>query len=323
MQRLYRGIALAVADREVVRRIAGEGRLGRRLVRRFIAGETLAEALAAARAIARQGMTITLDQLGESVEDAASVRAARDTAIDSLEELHRAGLEPNISIKLTMFGLDLDEQAAVEQVAAVVAVADRVGGFVRIDMEGSDYTERTITITERLHDRFPGAIGTVIQSYLYRSPEDVERLLRRGIRIRLVKGAYAEPATVAYTNGDDIDAAYGTLMRRLLDAGSYPALATHDPALIAAARAHAKRHEIAPDRFEFQMLYGVRRDAQAALTRQGYRVRVYVPYGTEWYAYFSRRIAERPGNALFVARQLLDDLPRPGGRGDGRGFIRA
>ncbi len=314
MERLYRTAALAVADRALVQRLVREGRLGRRLVDRFVSGERLEDALAAARAIANQGMTTTLDQLGEAVEDAWSVRIAADTAMTTLREMAREGLEPNISIKLTMFGLDLDEERTVEQVASVLTVAEQVNGFVRIDMESAAYTERTIAITERLHDRFPGRVGTVIQSYLHRSPADLERLLGQGIRVRLVKGAYAEPATVAYTKGEEIDAAYVTLAERLLDAGSYPALATHDPALIASARAYADRQRIGKDRFEFQMLYGVRRDAQHDLTRQGYRMRVYVPFGTEWYAYFSRRIAERPANALFFARQLVEEVPLPGRR---------
>lgn len=309
MERLYRNVALAVAERALVQRIVRDGRLGRRLVGRFIAGERLEDALAAAGAIAGQGMTTTLDQLGEAVEDAASVRNAVDTALTTLQAMAQDGLEPNISIKLTMFGLDLDEEQTVEHVAAVLAEARRVNGFVRIDMEGSDYTERTIAITERLHERFPHQVGTVIQSYLYRSPEDIERLIQRRIRVRLVKGAYAEPATVAHTSPQEIDAAYVTLAERLLEAGVYPAIATHDPALIQKARDYARRQDIPNDRFEFQMLYGVRREAQQELTRQGYRMRVYVPFGTEWYAYFSRRIAERPANALFVARQLLDELP--------------
>ena len=309
MERLYRNVALAVADRPLVQRIVRDGRISRRLVGRFIAGERLDDALAVGRTLAGQGMTVTLDQLGEGVEDAASVQDAVDTAIATLQAMDRDGLQPNISIKLTMFGLDLDERLAVEQVASVLAEARRVDGFVRIDMEGSAYTERTIAITESLHDRFPGQVGTVIQSYLYRSPEDVERLIQRRIRVRLVKGAYAEPATVAHTSPREIDVAYATLAERLLEAGVYPAIATHDPALIQAARDYARRQSIGSDRFEFQMLYGVRREAQQELTRWGYRMRIYVPFGTEWYAYFSRRIAERPANALFVARQLLDELP--------------
>jgi proline dehydrogenase len=312
MQRLYRNTALAVADRDLVQRLVREGRLGRRLVERFVSGERLEDALAAAKSIARQGMTTTLDQLGEAVEDAWSVRIATDTAMTTLREMAREGLEPNISIKLTMFGLDLDEARTVEQVAAVLAVAEDVNGFVRIDMESAAYTERTIAITEALHDRYPKRVGTVIQSYLHRSPADLSRLMDLGIRVRLVKGAYAEAASVAYTKGEEIDAAYVTLMERLLDGGVYPALATHDPKLIAVARAYADRQGIDRDRFEFQMLYGVRRDAQEELTHQGYRMRIYVPFGTEWYAYFSRRIAERPANALFFARQVLDGLPVPG-----------
>jgi proline dehydrogenase len=187
----------------------------------------------------------------------------------------------------------------------ILQAAQEVDGFVRIDMEGSAYTERTLAITEALHGEFPGRVGTVIQSYLRRSTADIARLIERGIRVRLVKGAYAEPAAIAYQNGTEIDAAYARLARHLLDAGPYPAFGTHDPALIRDVQEVARQRGIGQDRFEFQMLYGVRRDAQAALVRDGYRMRVYVPYGTEWYPYFTRRIAERPANALFVLRQLV------------------
>jgi proline dehydrogenase len=187
---------------------------------------------------------------------------------------------------------------------AILTEAHRVGGFVRIDMEGSAYVERTLAIAESLHERFPTEVGTVIQSYLHRSPADTDRLIARGMRVRLVKGAYAEPEAIAHQQSEQIDTAYARLMERLLDDGRYPAIATHDPALIRAAKGYALRMGIPSERFEFQMLYGVRRDVQAALTADGYRLRVYVPYGTEWYPYFTRRIAERPANAVFVLRQL-------------------
>ena len=305
MQRVFRHAVLAAADSRPVAGLIRHNGFSRGLVRRFVAGEELADALTAARSIAAQGMTTTLDQLGENVTTSDQARAAVGTYVATLEGMAAAELEPNISVKLTMLGLDLGEQLAIENMLALLETAHRVRGFVRIDMEGSAYTERTLAIAEELHDRFPEEVGTVIQSYLYRSPGDAERLIRRGMRVRLVKGAYAEPATVAHQSQREVDAAYVHLMERLLDAGRYPAIATHDPALIRAARGYALRMGISSDRFEFQMLYGVRRDAQAELVADGYRMRIYVPYGTKWYPYFTRRIAERPANAVFVLRQLI------------------
>ena len=296
---------LAIADSRPVAGFICRNGFSKGLVRRFVAGEDLETAVAAAKSIAAQGMTTTLDQLGENVATAAEARAAATSYTAILSRMAEEGLEPNISVKLTMLGLDLGDDLARENMLPILEAAHAVGGFVRIDMEGSAYTARTIAITEALHDRYPDHVGTVIQSYLRRSAEDVERMIARSARVRLVKGAYAEPAAVAYQGRRNVDAAYVRLMERLLDAGRYPAIATHDPALIRAARAYTQRQEIAPDRYEFQMLYGVRRDEQAALTAAGYRMRVYVPYGTQWYPYFTRRIAERPANALFVLRQLV------------------
>jgi proline dehydrogenase len=305
MQAVLRPAVLKVADHPAVVRFFRQNGATRSLVERFVAGESLPEALAAARSIAAQGMTTTLDLLGENVATEAEARAVVPAYADILRRMQGDGLEPNISVKLTMLGLDLGDDLATHLARQIVAVAAEVGGFVRIDMEGSAYTSRTIAIAGRLHDEFPAAVGTVIQSYLHRSDEDIERLIARGMRVRLVKGAYAEPAAVALQRPADIDAAWSRQMRRLLDAGRYPALATHDPALIAAAQDYARRHAIPSDRYEFQMLYGVRRDAQRALVARGHRMRVYVPFGEHWYPYFTRRIAERPANALFVLRQLL------------------
>ena len=296
---------LAIADSAMVEGLIRRNGFSQGLVRRFIAGEDLESALAAARSIAGQGMTTTLDQLGENVATAEEARAAVGSYTTILTRMAEAGLEPNISVKLTMLGLDLGDDLATENMLAILETARAVGGFVRIDMEGSAYTARTIAITEEVHDLFPDNVGTVIQSYLRRSAEDIERMIARQARVRLVKGAYAEPAAVAFQSRREVDASFVHLMERLLDAGRYPALATHDPALIGHARAYTARNQIAPDRYEFQMLYGVRRDEQAALTAAGYRMRVYVPYGTQWYPYFTRRIAERPANALFVLRQLV------------------
>jgi proline dehydrogenase len=305
MQRLLRPAILAVADSPRVEGLVRRNGFSQGLVRRFVAGETLAEALAAARGIAGQGMTTTLDQLGENVATVAEARAAVGSYVEILRRMAAEGLEPNISLKLTMLGLDHGVEVARAHLRPILDAAREVGGFVRIDMEGSAYTERTLAIAEALHERYPAEVGTVLQSYLHRTAADLERLIARRMRVRLVKGAYAEPAEIAYQDRREVDAAFVRLMERLLDAGTYPAIATHDPALIRAARGYALRMQIPPDRYEFQMLYGVRRDAQAELTAEGYRVRVYVPYGTQWYPYFARRIAERPANALFVLRQVV------------------
>ena len=301
---LRRGI-LAAAERPGTERFVRGSRFTRSLVRRFVAGDTLADALTVSRQLAACGLTTTLDVLGENVRTEAAARSAVDAYTATLRGLRRERLEPNISVKLTMLGLDLGDEVAYDNMKAVLQVAVDVDGFVRIDMEGSAYTARTLAITESLHESFPGAVGTVIQAYLYRSAHDVERLIERQIRVRLVKGAYAEPPSIALQRAREVDAAYTRLMRRLLAHGRYPAIATHDPALIQATRNFAAQEGIAPDRWEFQMLYGVRRDAQAALAREGFGMRIYVPYGRDWYPYFTRRIAERPANALFVLRQVL------------------
>ncbi|CAA9542944.1 MAG: Proline dehydrogenase [uncultured Thermomicrobiales bacterium] len=305
VQQLLRRPLLALAESDQVEGLMRRNGFSKGLVARFVAGEDLETALGQVRALADQGMTSTLDQLGENVASEEEARQAVGSYTAILDRIAEANLEPNISVKLTMLGLDLGDPVAMANLAPILERAEAVGGFVRVDMEGSTYTERTMAIVEAMHDRFPGRVGTVIQSYLRRAEADVERMIARNARVRLVKGAYAEPATVAFQDRREVDANYARLMTRLLDAGTYPAIATHDPALIAQARDHAARQGIASDRWEFQMLYGVRRDEQVALTKAGYRMRIYVPFGTEWYPYFTRRIAERPANALFVARQLV------------------
>ena len=301
----FRRPVLAIAERDAVERAARSSALTRKLVDRFVAGETLAEALPKVLGLSRLGITATLDHLGENISTAEEASAAVSSFMTTLRELSALGLEPNISIKLTMLGLDLGDEIALANTVAILDVAREVSGFVRIDMEGSAYTERTMAIFESAHDQFPDEIGIVIQTYLFRARADVERMIERNARVRLVKGAYSEPASVAYSSTDDTDDNFRRLMRLLLEHGRYPAIATHDPALIAEAQSFADEHGIGPDRYEFQMLYGVRRDAQTDLVAAGYRMRVYVPFGTEWYPYFTRRIAERPANALFVLRQLI------------------
>jgi proline dehydrogenase len=303
MQQLLRKPMLAVADSDRVEGLVR--RHARGLVNRFVAGEDLEAAVAAVKGVAAQGMSTTLDQLGENVSTVQEAEAAADTYVTILERLAAEELEPNISIKLTMLGLDLGDKVANDLLTRVLAAARDVNGFVRIDMEGSAYTERTVAITEEQHAAFPGIVGTVIQSYLKRSEADLERLIAAKIRVRLVKGAYAEPGEIAFRDHKQVDDSYLRLMRRLLDAGVFPALATHDPDIIDEARDYVRRKGVRLDQFEFQMLYGVRRDAQDELSRAGYGMRIYVPFGTEWYPYFTRRIAERPANAMFVLRQFV------------------
>ena len=304
---LFRRGILAAAEREEIERLVRKSSLSRSLIDRFVAGETLADALAAAVGLKAKGLTATLDRLGENVLTPEEARAAVDSYSVTLREMARAGLQPNISVKLTMLGLDLGDVVAFDNMLVLLQVAAEVDGFVRMDMESSAYTERTLAIAEGLHEKHPDLVGTVIQAYLHRSPRDVARLNERRVRIRLVKGAYAEPPSVALQQPREIDDAFVLLMEDLLAHGSNPAIATHDPALIRATQGFALRMGIDRADWEFQMLFGVRREAQAALAREGYGMRVYVPFGTDWYPYFSRRIAERPANALFVLRQLASE----------------
>jgi proline dehydrogenase len=302
---LFRKPLLAVADQARVERFVRNRSFSQELISRFVAGETLDSALDAVARLRRLGITATLDQLGENVANTEAARAAANTYVEILDRLSAGDFEPNISIKLTMLGLDLGDQTAHDNLIPILEAARRAGGFVRIDMEGSDYVERTMRLFEAAHDGFPSEVGIVIQAYLHRARYDVERMIERRARVRLVKGAYAEPDAVAYQSRDEVDDNFRRLMELLLEQGAYPAVATHDPALIEAAKRFTNAKNVSPDQFEFQMLYGVRRDEQTALVAEGYRMRVYVPYGTEWYPYFTRRIAERPANALFVLRQLI------------------
>jgi proline dehydrogenase len=279
-------------------------RLARRLSSRFVAGERLEDALIVGQRINSEGITLTLDHLGESVTSLAEASQARDVYLRALEEIHANRVKGNVSLKLTQFGLDLSPEACRENVARLVERAAALDTFVRIDMESSEYTDRTLSMVEELHAQFP-CVGTVIQSYLYRSQKDIKRLCSRGIRVRLCKGAYLEPATAAFPNKEDVDRNYTELMKLLLDEGEYPAIATHDERMIAATKAYAAERGISRDRFEFQMLYGIRRDLQRRLVMEGYRLRLYVPFGKAWYPYLMRRLAERPANVFFLARHLF------------------
>ena len=275
--------------------------------RRFVAGETSEEAIAAARVIEQLGSTVTLDLLGESVTSAAAASDATAAYVALIDDAARAGISRNISLKLTQLGLDVDRATTIDNLRRVLGAADRHDFFVRIDMEHSAYTEATLQTFETVWGIGHRRVGVVIQSCLRRSMEDVRRLTAIGAPVRLVKGAYREPADVAYQRKADVDAAFVELMQALLAAGAPTAVATHDPALITAARGFAAARGVAKDAFEFQMLYGIRRDLQAELVKDGYRLRVYVPFGREWFPYFMRRLGERPANVGFVLRGLLHE----------------
>lgn len=283
--------------------------MARGLSSRFIAGKSLDDALRVCKKIREEGITATLDYLGESVTSVEEAGACREMCIQALHALHDAGLEPNVSLKLTQFGMDLSLEVCEANVETLVQTASSLGGFIRIDMEGSVYTERTLELVQRVHRKY-GACGTVIQAYLHRSGDDVASLIQQGIRIRLCKGAYLEPADVAFPAKADVDSNYIALGQVLLGAtlkqpGYYPAIATHDERMIDGIESFAREKGIGHDAFEFQMLYGIRRDLQKRLVKDGYRMRLYVPFGEAWYPYFMRRLAERPANVLFLLRNLL------------------
>ena len=275
--------------------------------RRFIAGETTAEAIEAARAVEAAGLSQTLDYLGESVRSTAQADQATREYLSVLPEVVTAGIGRNISLKLTQLGLDVDRVTALDNLRRILEPAGVHGFFVRIDMENSPYTGVTLDIFETLWGLGYRNLGVVLQSALHRTEADLERLIALGARIRLVKGAYKEPSAVAFQRKADVDAAYRRLMERLLASGAFPALATHDPTIIDDARACATRLHLSPDKFEFQMLYGIRRDLQRRLVADGYGVRLYIPFGREWFPYFMRRLGERPANVGFVMRSVVKE----------------
>jgi proline dehydrogenase len=274
---------------------------------RFVAGMEIGDALRVAQAVNQQGMLVTLDSLGESVSSEVDAHKAADIYHQVLDRISAQKVNANVSVKLTQMGLKLEPKLAESIALSLTEHAQSLGNFVRIDMEDSSLTQVTLDIVRSIHARpeLRGSIGIVIQSYLYRSQADIEQLVAEGIRVRLCKGAYKEPAEVAFPSKADVDTSYVQLSRMLLLSPIYHGLATHDEAMIAAAKAYATQHNIEPSRFEFQMLYGVRRDLQRKLVAEGYNVRVYVPFGREWYPYFMRRLAERPANVLFLAKNFF------------------
>ncbi|HEY6337744.1 MAG TPA: proline dehydrogenase family protein [Candidatus Sulfotelmatobacter sp.] len=306
---MLRALFVGLSENKILRGFAERSALGRRVSGRFVAGTEIADAVRATQSVNRAGMSVSIDNLGENVTNPEEARHSARLYEQILDAIAANQLNANVSLKLTHMGLDVDEAMAREIVSGLVARASAMQprGFVRVDMEGSPYTQRTLDFVHELH-RAPGnqgSVGAVIQAYLKRSESDVEKLLAEGIRIRLCKGAYKEPASIAFERKDEVDANYTKLMKILMKSGVYHGLATHDENIIREAQAFATSEKIPHQAFEFQMLYGIRRDLQQKLVREGWRMRVYIPFGTEWYPYFMRRLGERPANALFVARNML------------------
>ena len=298
---------IALSQNRPVRAFSERSPLGRRLSSRFVAGMTVPEALDVAHRLNDEGISVSLDSLGESVLSAEQAHHSAAVYHEILDAIAGRDLRANVSVKLTQMGMDFDPALAEEIVGNMVAHAASIGTFVRIDMEGSALTEATLGLTERLHSRpgNRGRVGTVLQAYLYRTGRDAERLLGQGIRIRLCKGAYQEPAAIAFPEKADVDRNYVDLMKRLATSGVFCGLATHDDRIVDQMRRFVTEQRLSRRSFEFQMLYGVRRDLQRRLAREGFGVRCYVPFGTEWYPYFMRRLAERPANALFLAKNFF------------------
>ncbi|HTC62471.1 MAG TPA: proline dehydrogenase family protein [Candidatus Saccharimonadales bacterium] len=295
---------LELAKSSLLRRWITSYGVTRRMAQRFVPGEELGPAIDAVRACNRAGMTASLDHLGENVVTREDAERARSSYTEALDRIAADGVDSNVSLKLTHIGLDLGGEFCAEQLRIVLCRAEELGNFVRVDMEGSAYTDRTLQMVKQARAE-TAAVGTVIQAYLYRSEEDIRALLAIGCRIRLVKGAYKEPSQIAFPRKKDVDANFIKLMKILLPSGIYHALATHDPAMIEATTRFAAEQNISKDKFEFQMLYGIRTDLQSRLVKQGYRVRVYIPFGRDWFPYFMRRLAERPANLLFFVKNFF------------------
>jgi proline dehydrogenase len=296
-----------LAGSALLKRLASEYGMSsdRSFARRFIAGESVEEAIQAARGIHAQGLLLTLDYLGESVAALDEADAATREYLRIIDVIVASGVERNISLKLTQLGLDVDRATCVDNLRRILGPAQRHGFFVRIDMENSPYTEVTLDIFDTLWQQQYRNVGVVLQSALHRSEADAQRVTALGARVRIVKGAYKEPKPIAWQQKAEVDAAFMRIAKYLLDHGTYPAIATHDPAIIDATIAYALERRLPPDRYEFQMLYGVRRDLQRSLVSRGYRMRVYVPFGRQWFPYFMRRLGERPANVAFVLKSLL------------------
>ena len=319
---MLRDALLALSESSLARRIATDAPFARGVARRFVAGETREDALTAARALNEAAMHVSLDYLGEAVGSQDEARGAAAAIEQVVRSIAREGLDANVSVKLTQLGQDIDDDFLRRTVDGLLDTAAESGTFVRFDMESSDYTEHTLRFFEELWSAGRRGIGVVLQSYLYRTEEDVARANELGARVRLCKGAYKEPERVAYPDKADVDANFVRCMRMLLADGVYPGIATHDEAMIEATKDFAREQGIDRDRFEFQMLYGVRRDVQKRLVGEGYHLRIYVPFGEAWYPYFMRRMAERPANLFFVMDSVIRESPLGFLRRDGRGAAR-
>jgi proline dehydrogenase len=302
---------LWLSERQGIFNFVRRNGMARKFASRFVAGETIESGVQAAKELAQRDITSSLDLLGESVTVEAEAVAARDLYLQMLDRMAASGVQVNVSVKLTQMGLDIDEGLCHANMVRILDKAKELGGFVRLDMEGSDYTQRTLDFfSQRLFEAYGAHCGVVIQSMLRRSERDVEDLIAMRARVRLCKGAYLEPPSVAFPEKSEVDRNYVKLMQRLLTAGNYPGLATHDEAIIGQARQFVGGEGISNDRFEFQMLYGVRRDLQVRLRRAGHNMRVYIPFGTQWYPYLMRRLAERPANIVFLLGNVVrESLP--------------
>ena len=299
---------LWLSERQGIFNFVRRNGMARKFASRFVAGETIESGVQGAVDLGAKGITSSLDLLGESVTLESEAVAARDQYLQMLDRMATARVEVNVSVKLTQMGLDIGEELCADNMLRILDKAKALGGFVRLDMEGSDYTQRTLDFfRNRLFERYGAHCGVVIQSMLRRSERDIEDMIALRARVRLCKGAYLEPPSVAFPDKADVDRNYVKLMQRLLAAGNYPGLATHHEAIIGQAREFAGRERIGTDRYEFQMLYGVRRDLQTRLRRAGHNVRVYIPFGTQWYPYLMRRLAERPANIAFVLGNMLKE----------------
>ena len=304
---MLRAAFISLSESKSLRSVAEKTWFGQRVSRRFVAGTEIEDALAATRAMNQLGLGVSVDNLGENVTNADEARHSAQLYHQLLDRMSEQNLNANVSLKLTHMGLDVDEAMAYQITSGLVEHAARVNNFVRVDMEGSPYTERTLDFVRRLHGNpaFAGCVGAVVQSYLFRSEKDVEQLIAEGIRVRLCKGAYQEPPEIAFEQKADVDANYIKLMKMLLKSGVYHGVATHDEKMIRSTKDFATKEHIPSTAFEFQMLYGVRRDLQQKLIKEGWRCRVYIPFGSEWYPYLMRRLAERPANAIFILKNLF------------------
>jgi proline dehydrogenase len=302
---MLRELFIGLSTSGALRAFAERSSIGQKMSRRFVAGTTVEELLAATEAVNAKGMTVSVDNLGENVTNAAEAEASAQLYHRLLDLITQRGLKANVSLKLTHMGLDVDAKLCEKLVGGLVEHATKLDNFVRVDMEGSPYTQRTLDFVHELHRHYPGHTGAVLQSYMKRSAADAEKLIASKIRIRLCKGAYKEPPEIAYQEKSEVDANYLKLTKLLLKSGVYHGIATHDERIIQQTMLFAEKEKVARDSFEFQMLRGIRRDLQERIVREGWRMRVYIPFGTEWYPYLMRRLAERPANVFFIAKNIF------------------